>query len=160
MSSETRETRAPFQVLVLPYRQVSEGEFAYCIFLREDAGYWQGIAGGGAVGETALQSAQREAREEAGIDPLNPYLCLETRSSIPASDVCGFLWGTDVILIPEYCFAVEVSTDLIHLSNEHARYDWVSYEVGLKRLKWDSNRTALWELNYKLHNLLTTARRI
>ena len=30
--------------------------------------------------------------------------------------------------------------------------EWLSYEDAKARLKWDSNRNALWELNWKLLN--------
>ena len=30
--------------------------------------------------------------------------------------------------------------------------EWLTYEDAKKKLKWDSNRNALWELNWKLLN--------
>lgn len=30
--------------------------------------------------------------------------------------------------------------------------EWLNYEEAIKKLKWDSNKNALWELNYKLNN--------
>lgn len=30
--------------------------------------------------------------------------------------------------------------------------EWLSYEDAIARLKWDSNKNALWELNWKLLN--------
>ena len=39
--------RAPFQVLVLPYRCNPAGDIDYAIFSRSDDSCWQGIAGGG-----------------------------------------------------------------------------------------------------------------
>lgn len=39
----------------------------YAIFSRSDAGYWQGVAGGGEDDETPIQAARRELAEEAGI---------------------------------------------------------------------------------------------
>ena len=38
----------------------------------------------------------------------------------------------------------------IHLSSEHKEYKWVEYDEALKKLKYDSNKTALWELNERL----------
>ena len=35
--------RAPFQVLVFPFRRLEEGEFEYAVFKRADEGYWQAI---------------------------------------------------------------------------------------------------------------------
>ena len=56
--------RAPFQVLVYPYRKTREDGLEYALLKRSDAGYWQGIAGGGEDNETLLEAARREAYEE------------------------------------------------------------------------------------------------
>jgi len=36
------------------------------------------------------------------------------------------------------------------LSHEHTEYKWVDYETAREMLKYDSNRTALWELNKRI----------
>ena len=59
--------RAPYQVLVLPYRRTNAGEFEYALFQRANEGFWQFIAGGGEDDETPLQAARRETWEEARI---------------------------------------------------------------------------------------------
>ena len=61
--------------------------------------------------------------------------------------------GTNVYVIPEYSFAIEIKDEDsdIQLSNEHKEYKWVEYDEALKELKYDSNKTALWELNEKLN---------
>ncbi len=148
--------RAPFQVLVFPYRILSEKEILYAIFKRDEStgGYWQGIAGGGEKGENYLQAAQREAKEEAGIDPDSEFVTLESRTMIPAKDVCGLIWGDDVTEIPEYCFGVRVNSDELTLSGEHSEYRWVDYTHAMKLLHWDSNKRALLELDNKLRTTL------
>ena len=60
-------SRAMFQVLVIPYRLVVDGQTQYLLFRRTDLGVWQWIAGGGENRETPEQTARREAFEEAGI---------------------------------------------------------------------------------------------
>ena len=40
--------------------------------------------------------------------------------------------------------------EALRLSEEHAEYRWVAYEEGLRNLRWDSNKTALWELHHRL----------
>ena len=59
--------RAPFQVLVYPYRKIDDNEYEYALLKRSDAGWWQAIAGGGEDDETPIETAKREAYEEAGI---------------------------------------------------------------------------------------------
>lgn len=144
--------RAKYQVLVLPYRRQGD-TMLYCIFKRSDMNAWQFIAGGGETEDASpFISAKREANEEAGISFDAKFLALETTSSISTE---GFkkarsLWGEDCLVIPEYCFAVEVPDGSVNLSHEHTNFEWVNYATAIQRLKYDSNKVALWELANKL----------
>lgn len=146
--------RAPYQILVFPYFRESDGSIKYCIFKREDLKVWQGIAGGGEEGEKPIETGIREANEEADIPLDSKITQLSTTCSIPVTAISGFIWGEDVVVIPEYSFGVELrSKDPIKLSDEHLQFEWLSFEVAYQRLNWDSNRTAIWELNHRLtHN--------
>ena len=145
-------SRAPFQVLVLPYRIASDNAILYALFKRESStgGYWQGIAGGGEDGESPLEAAKRETHEEAGIHPRHEYIKLDSCATVPVANVCGFRWGDDVLVIPEYCFGVKVEDAQLQLSYEHTEYRWRSYARALEILHWDSNKCALWELNFRV----------
>jgi len=144
--------RAPFQVLVFPYRVLPNDDIVYAVFRRDlsTGGYWQGIAGGGGVGESELEAAKREANEEAGIDRDREYMKLDSQAMIPVVNVCGFIWGKDVLVIPEYCFGVRIEHEDLILSGEHMEYRWVTYQEAQGILHWDSNKCALWELDYRL----------
>jgi dATP pyrophosphohydrolase len=142
--------RSPFQVLVLPYLQEGD-EVLFAVFQRGKEGYWQGIAGGGEEGETPLAAAKRESWEEARISSESKYFSLDSLATIPVEHVVGqFLWGEDKYVIPEYSFGVEISNRHLQISKEHTQYMWVNYEEALKLLKWDSNKSAIWELNKRL----------
>ena len=145
-------TRAPFQVLVLPYRITGDGTILYAIFKRrpDDGDYWQGIAGGGEDDETPLEAARREAGEEAGIRPDSEFFKLDSFSTVPVVGVCGFKWGQDVLVLPQHFYAVKVDHEKLRLSGEHAEYGWLDYESAYKLLHWQSNKNALWELDYRL----------
>lgn len=65
----------------------------------------------------------------------------------------SFLWGEDFFEIKEYSYGVEVFTRDLNLSNEHTTYKWISFEEASSYLKWDSNKTALWELNQRLKRI-------
>ena len=58
-------------------------------------------------------------------------------------------WAKNTYVIPEYHFAFECVSD-IKLSNEHIGYEWLSYKDAMAHLTWDSNKTALYELHYRL----------
>src|SRR5213596_768725 len=114
-------TRAAFQVLVIPYRTMENGEPRYLVYKRSDLDVWQWIAGGGEDEEKPEQTARREAREEANISENARLIRLDSIASIPATDFADHhLWGTQVYVIPEYSFGVEVKDEEVYLSSEHS----------------------------------------
>lgn len=142
--------RAPFQILAIPY-QITGGIPTYCVFHRADCDQWQFIAGGGEDEETPLQAAMREIHEESGIDA-NELTELKSMCYIP-TDIFSkrhlYNWAADTYVVPEYSFGVSVSGS-VKLSHEHTECVWLSYEEAREKLKWDSNRTALYELHCRL----------
>ncbi|MDP8228559.1 MAG: NUDIX pyrophosphatase [Candidatus Electryoneaceae bacterium] len=145
-------SRSPFQVLVLPFYLNSDAVRLYAVFKRIDfkTDCWQFIAGGGESNETPLETAKREAFEEGGIDPDSEYIPLGSMATIPVVNICGFQWGDDVLVIPEYCFGVNVLNPKLTISSEHSEYRWLPYEKAVGLLRWDSNKNGLWELDYRL----------
>ena len=144
--------RACFQVLVIPYR-FRNGQYEFAVLRRNDAEYWQFVAGGGEEGETPIQAARREAGEEAGIDAEGAFAALDTTSSIPKECFAeAEAWPSDLYVVPEHCFATDVGDAELRLSHEHAESRWLAYDDALPLLTWDSNCTALWELNERLRD--------
>ena len=143
--------RAPFQVLVYPYRKATNGQLEYALLKRSDAGYWQGIAGGGEGEENPLEAAKRETYEETGILPASQFLQLDTIEPVPVIYFRdSHIWGDKVYVIPQYCFGVTAENLQITISREHAEYEWFSYEEAYELIKYDGNKTALWELDKRL----------
>jgi dATP pyrophosphohydrolase len=136
------DSRAAFQVLVLPYRQ-SAGRLQYALFRRADGDYWQGVAGGGEADESPLQAARREAAEEAGLAGDSEFVALDAWATIPAVYVPGeFSSGPDVLVIPECAFGARVDDGELALSHEHTEYGWFTLDDAAKAVQWDSNRIA------------------
>ncbi|WOO87803.1 hypothetical protein RZE82_02415 [Mollicutes bacterium LVI A0039] len=78
---------------------------------------------------------------------------MESISSIPAHFFKEFAdkWHKRILIVKEKSFAIEIlDKKTIKLSDEHIEARWVKYEDALEILKWDSNKTALWELNERL----------
>jgi dihydroneopterin triphosphate diphosphatase len=145
--------RAPFQILVLPFRVVDAGIFEYALFKRSDEPYWQGIAGGGEDAETPLAAARREAFEEAQIPPSTTFFALQAMSMVAVFHFqARHHWPQDLYVIPNHCYAADCSTLTFTLSLEHTEYAWMRYDDGYQALRWDNNKTALWELNERLRN--------
>jgi dATP pyrophosphohydrolase len=140
--------RAPQQVLVLPYRRRATLEVA--VLHRTDYDVWQFVSGGVEEGEVIEAAARREGMEEAGIVQTASYRKLDAVAMLPA---CWFpawaTWPEHVLLVPEYSFAVE--TDTVTLSAEHDDVRWLGYADAIALLRFDSNRTALWELRERLY---------
>ena len=98
-----------------------------------------------------MEAAKRESREEAKIPEEAQYFQLMTSNSIPVNAFTNPLqWGGDIYVIPEICFAVGLRGNKMVLSEEHTEYQWLGYEDAYNLLKYDSNKTALWELNQRL----------
>jgi len=142
--------RAPYQVLIFPF--IKEGEeYRYAIFERGDLGVWQGIAGGGEDNEMPLEAAKRETYEEASISGDSRYIRLSSITTIPAINICGLKWG-DIIMIPEFAFGVEAQSRELKITSAHTQYLWLNCDDAIKKLKYDSNKSAIWELDYRLKN--------
>ena len=144
--------RAKYQVLVIPYRVNADG-VRYCVFKRSDMNIWQFISGGGEDEDACVTaSAKREAFEEAGIPEHWEYVRLDTCCSIPACCFGNYeeRWGKDCFVVPEYAFGVKAESVSMVLSHEHTAFEWVDYETARSMLKYDSNRTALWELSRRI----------
>jgi dATP pyrophosphohydrolase len=143
-------TRAPFQVLVLPWRRGGAG-LEVAALRRADYDLWQFVSGGGELGETPEAAARREATEEAGLPPDAPLLTLDATATVPA---CWFTawpsWPADVLVVREHAFAVEVGARELTLSPEHRELRWCGVPEAMELLRFDSNRTALWELHERL----------
>src|SRR5260370_37065438 len=116
--------RATFQVLIIPYRIDADGQPRYLLFKRSDLDVWQWIAGGGEADEKPEQTARREAREEAEIPEDAHLIRLDSMASIPATYFADqHRWGTEVYVIPEYSFGVQVKNEEVLFSSgqsEHA----------------------------------------
>ena len=143
--------RQAFQTLIIPYK-IEGKKIKYSIYFRLKQNIWQFISGGGEDAENPIQTAIREIKEETGIEINSDYLLkLDSESTIPVVNVTGkFTWGEDIFVVKEYCFGINISDKKIKLSNEHKKMEWHTYEECMKLLKYDSNKTALWELNERL----------
>ena len=146
--------RAPFQVLVLPYRQRDDGTYEFAVFRRGDVDFWQGIAGGGEDDETPLDAARREAFEEGGIPVQSRYVALDTMTSVPRDVFSGTqLWPPDLYVVPEHAFGVDCGGHELRLSSEHTDARWLLLPEAQRIVKFDSNRVALGELHQRLMRL-------
>lgn len=144
--------RAPFQILAIPYKMMDSTPY-FCVMHRSDIDQWQFVAGGGDDSETPMEAAKREVLEEAGITADN-MVQLTAMAYVPATCIGASHrknWPEDTYVIPEYGFAFACDEEIV-LSHEHTECVWLTYEEASRTLHWDSNRTALYELQCRLEN--------
>lgn len=99
-----------------------------------------------------VRMERREANKETGIAIESTLVRLDSFATIPVPEVSGFLWGSEVLVVGEHAFGVRMHQDVLFLSNEHDAYLWLQFEDAMAKLHWDSNKNALWELDYRVRN--------
>lgn len=145
--------RAPFQILAIPYR-ITEDTVRYGVLHRADRDQWQFVAGGGEDNETPTEAALREIFEECGI---RVETVMELCSIACVPNTCFAKrhrahWQKDAYVIPEHSFAFEC-TDELALSHEHTEMRWLTCKEACELLQFDSNKTALYELDCRLRGV-------
>ncbi len=97
-------------------------------------GIWQGVAGAIEAGETAVQAALRELREETGREPRELY-------ALDHVSVYYLHVSNEFIHVP--AFAAELDHPEIQLSAEHDQYEWLSLGEAVHLASWNPYREAL-----------------
>jgi dATP pyrophosphohydrolase len=144
--------RAPFQVVVFPFRRSDVG-VEYAVLQRSDDGSWQGVAGGGEDDETPADAARREAEEEAAVPKSAPVYRLQAMSMVPIVFIKEWArahWPKDLYVMPNYAFAIDCTALELRLSHEHDAMKWARYDEAHALLRWENNQVALWELDERL----------
>ena len=141
--------RQPFQVIVFPFRSRDDDGYEFLIGRRSDSGLWQAISGGGEGEETAIAAATRELMEETGLSG-EEWIMLNSTCMLPKTMFPDHkLWTEHPYVIPEYAFGVHVVEES-RISDAHVELRWCDYAETYNLLRFDSNRTALWELNLRI----------
>lgn len=140
----------PMQVIVIPFRLREAHDPEYAIFRRSDDAKWQPIAGGAEDAETPVEAARREASEEAGLPFSTPLYELQSLDSVPVFFPRPRNLARRSVLVPQICFAADATDLELEISDERTKIEWLDYDSATARPAYQSNATALWELNERL----------
>ena len=98
------------------------------------AGSWEVVHGSIEAGETPVDAALRELREETGLVPERFY-------SLSRVETFYRHRADEVVIIP--VFAAFVVDKAVTLSDEHDAFAWLSFADARSRLAWPRERRAL-----------------
>lgn len=91
-------------------------------------GTWQMVTGVSMEGETAIQTALREIREETGLAPSKLY-------NADAVETFYLHAENKIIFVPVFvAFVEEINVKLC--PEEHDAYEWLTFEEARERLVW------------------------
>jgi len=97
-------------------------------------GLWQMVSGHVKKGETALQTALRELKEETGLKPFRLWVAPNVNSFYsPGED--------SISVIP--VFVAQVRNNKVLISGEHSEFKWLNSEEAKKNLAWVGQRRSV-----------------
>ncbi|HEY1573848.1 MAG TPA: NUDIX domain-containing protein [Pseudonocardiaceae bacterium] len=138
---------------------MERGEPSYAVFRRADDLNGQSVSGGVESGESLVAAARREVLEETGFSG-GPLHRLDMTSGVEKECFAASrYWPDDLYIVRKHYFGMEMDAD-ITLSGEHVDVRWLPYRQAYEALRYDDDRTALWELDARLRRRdLTPAHR-
>lgn len=145
----SRKYESTISSYYIPYRIVND-DIEVLIGKRSDDGNWQAISGGGEDDEEPLIAAKRELCEEAGVTGRS-WIALDSKCMLPKVFYADHVhWDDNLYVIPEHSFTTNVIEEC-KKSDEHAELRWVDVDTANNLLKYDSNKTALWEVTQRVN---------
>ena len=143
-----RPVRQPLEVLVFVLRR---GEILVVHRAPAGGGYWHSIAGGVEPGETELEAAVRELREETGLDASDDLVAIGHRFAYSLEEEPPErreLYAPDATHVEVECFLAEVEPGWEPvLDHEHDDYRWCTSDEARELLFWDDVKDALARVN-------------
>ena len=142
--------KQPVSVLVVIYTAARE------VLLLERAdhpGYWQSVTGSCEAGETLVETALREVREETGLDA-NLYALSNWQSEnvYEIYPQWQYRYSPGITHNTEHVFGLELPDAVpIQLApREHLNYQWLAWQDAAEKVFSPSNRAAILELPQRM----------
>ena len=129
---------------------IETGEPEFLLLLHRHGHYWSFPKGRRNKGESDLETARREIREETGIDD---FTLLERGGKLFSSTVRYFVRrGRSFIPKEVRYFLVKFSKRVeVNLSREHIAYKWLKFDDAISNLSHNNSKELLTKVYSNLH---------
>ncbi|EAY0521906.1 dihydroneopterin triphosphate diphosphatase [Salmonella enterica subsp. enterica serovar Enteritidis] len=138
--------KRPVSVLVVIFAQ--DTKRVLMLQRRDDPDFWQSVTGSIEEGETALQAAVREVKEEVTIDVAAEQLTLIDCQRTVEFEIFSHLrhrYAPDVMHNTEFWFCLALPHERQVIFTEHLTYQWLDAPDAAALTKSWSNRQAIEE---------------
>ncbi|MFH8120303.1 MAG: bis(5'-nucleosyl)-tetraphosphatase [Candidatus Aenigmatarchaeota archaeon] len=119
---------------IIPFRKKKK-EIEY-LLLHYEAGHWDFPKGMIEKGESEIETAKRELKEEAGIEA-------NVISGFEEKIQYFFKEGGELVKKEVIFFLGEAKNDEVKISYEHIGYEWLPYEKAVERLTFKNSKEIL-----------------
>jgi len=112
-------------------------------------GYWQSVTGSCEQGETLVETAIREVREETGLDAAHYRLTdWNTQNVYEIYPHWRFRYSPDITHNTEHVFGLELpgAVPIQLAAREHLNYQWLAWQDAAEAVFSSSNREAILQL--------------
>lgn len=136
--------KRPFSVLVVVYAK-SSGR-VLMLQRQDDPEFWQSVTGSLEMGETPLQTALREVREETGIDIWAQNLTLtdcQFKIEFEIFPQFRYKYAPHISHCQEHWFLLALEDEITPALTEHLAFQWLSPEQAAALTKSPNNRLAI-----------------
>jgi len=121
-------------------------------------GYWQSVTGSCETGETLIETAMREVREETGLDTGQYVLSdWQSQNSYEIYPQWRYRYPPDVTHNTEHVFGLQLPQPIaVQLApREHLNFQWLAWQEAAEKVFSPSNRAAILELSDRVNRKMS-----
>jgi dATP pyrophosphohydrolase len=107
-------------------------------------GLWQMVTGSVMQGETAVDAAIRELKEETNLKPKKMWIVPNINSYYEPET-------NEILIIPVFLILVDENSSVM-ISDEHTKYKWLSGKKASNLFSWPGQKKSLEVINQFLNN--------
>ena len=149
MSPQAKKFKRPESVLVVIYTRTGK---VLLLQRADDTHFWQSVTGSLTWEETSpREAAEREVREETGLQPLSSLRDLKIVNRYPILPRWRPRYAPEVRENTEHAFALELPAEIVVTLNpaEHAGYEWLPFDAAAEKATSWTNREVIVKLGHR-----------